>query len=105
MILSLQLVKKSLPKTRGTVKLKGLRSVVQIYRDDFGIPHIIANNDDDLFFCLGYVTAQDRLWQLDISRRIANGMLSEIFGEQTIDTDRLFRTIGIYRTPCSPSMD
>ena len=96
LLLSLHLVRKSLPKTEGTITLQGLRSTVKIYRDDYGIPHIFANNEDDLFYAMGYVVAQDRLWQMDISRQIAQGKLSEIFGEKTIETDRLSRTIGFY---------
>ena len=98
LLLSIRLVRKSLPQTNGTIKLHNLRSTVKIYRDDYGVPHILANNEEDLFFTMGFVTAQDRLWQMDISRRIATGKLSEIYGEKTLETDKLFRTIGLYRT-------
>ena len=97
LLLSLHLIRKSLPKTTGTLKLSGLRSTVKIYRDDYGIPHIFANNEDDLFFTMGYVLSQDRLWQMDIIRRTANGTLSEIFGTKSLLSDRLFRTIGLNR--------
>ncbi|MBN2007786.1 penicillin acylase family protein [candidate division KSB1 bacterium] len=95
--LSVHLIQKSHPRTTGTLKLPGLRNVVKITRDNYGVPHITANNDDDVFFALGYVTAQDRLWQMDIFRRTAQGTLSEIFGEKTIASDRLFRVLGLNR--------
>ncbi len=97
LVLSLHLIRDSLPQTEGTLKLSGLRSEVNVYRDDFGIPHIVASNEADLFYTMGFVHAQDRLWQMDLSRRVALGTLSEIFGEKTIDADRLFRTIGLNR--------
>ncbi len=95
-VLSIRLAKDSLPQTDGTIKLYGLRSSCKIYRDDFGVPHIIARNEEDLFFALGYVHAQDRLWQMDFHRRVATGTLSEIYGERTIRSDKFYRTIGLY---------
>jgi len=97
LLLSLRLIRKSFPKTDGTMQLSGLRANVKIYRDEYGAPHIFANNEDDLYFALGYVSAQDRLWQMDIGRRLANGTLSEIFGEKTLNTDRLCRIMGFQR--------
>ena len=61
----------------------------------FGIPHITAGNDHDLFFAEGYVHAQDRLWQMDVARRAGEGRLSEVFGSSTLKFDKLFRTVGM----------
>ena len=77
--------------------LAGLRAPVTIRRDDRGIPHIEAANDEDLYFAQGYVTASDRLWQMDLQRRTARGELSEIFGQATVSTDKLHRTYGFAR--------
>lgn len=67
---------------------------VRIYRDDFGVPHIFANSNRDLFEAYGFVVAQDRLWQLDVNRRAARGMLAEFFGSDLVNTDRSARTHG-----------
>lgn len=81
----------------GTIRSGELYDSVVIFRDDYGVSHIEANNEDDLYFALGYTHAQDRLWQMDLSRRAAQGRLSEIFGADVLDFDKLFRTIGIHR--------
>ncbi len=86
---------KTQPVLEGEIKTPELQSPVKIIRDTYGIPHIYAENDHDLFFSQGYVTAQDRLWQMDLSRRAAMGELSEIFGENTVETDYYFRVMGI----------
>ncbi len=93
-----QLSKRRLPIVDGQLQLPGLKDRVEIIRDKWGIPHIYANNEYDLFFAQGFVQAQDRLWQLEINRRTANGTLSEVFGEIAIDTDRTARTFGFART-------
>ncbi|MFA5404623.1 MAG: penicillin acylase family protein, partial [Ignavibacteria bacterium] len=90
-----QLSNKSFYTESGTVKIKGIYENVNIYRDDFGVSHIEANNENDLYFALGYTHSQDRLWQMDLYRRIAEGKMSEIFGKDVIEFDKLFRTIGI----------
>ncbi len=95
LFLGVRLVKKSLPQTTGTLEVEGLQSSVKIYRDDSGVPHIIAQNERDLFFAMGYVVSQDRLWQMDLNRRAATGSLSEIFGAETLEIDRFIKTIGI----------
>jgi penicillin amidase len=97
-VLSYNFINKSLPQFEGEVRVQFLIDSVRIYRDENGIPHIFAKNEHDLYFALGYVTAQDRLWQMDLSRRIASGRLSEIFGVQTLEIDKLFRTIGLLKT-------
>ena len=86
-----------LPRTRGTVHLPGLQSSVQVLRDRWGVPHIYAQNAEDLFYAQGYVHAQDRLWQMELQRRLTAGRLSEIFGETTLPVDRFLRVVGLYR--------
>ena len=75
-----------------------LENTVTIYRDNYGIPHIYAENDDDLYFAQGYVHAQDRLWQLESQRRLFSGQLAELLGEDYLDSDRFFLEIGLYRS-------
>ena len=92
-----RLSKRRLPPTEGELTLDGLVSEVKVVRDRWGVPHIYATNDWDLFFAQGYVHAQDRLFQMDIARRLALGRLSEIFGEMALETDRMVRTFGFNR--------
>lgn len=91
------LVVKSFPVTSGTVAVAGVRLGVDVYRDPYGIPHVIAAGREDLAFAAGYVHAQDRLWQMDLMRRAGEGRLSELFGEKTLAMDKMFRTVGIAR--------
>ncbi|HET7101943.1 MAG TPA: penicillin acylase family protein, partial [Terriglobia bacterium] len=84
-----------LPRLDGTIRLQGLQGKVQVFRDSHGVPHIKAASLEDLIFAQGYVTAQDRLWQMDLSRRIAQGRLSELFGTRTLDSDIMNRTLGM----------
>jgi len=86
--------RKRLPKTDGEIVLSGLLASVEIIRDQWGVPHIYAETVEDLFFAQGFVHAQDRLWQMELNRRIAQGQLSEVFGELALDTDRATRTFG-----------
>ncbi len=88
----------SLPVHEGTVIVPGLQQAVRIQRDAYGIPHISAANERDAAFALGYSHAQDRLWQMEVNRRIAAGRMAEILGEPALDTDKFLRTIGIART-------
>lgn len=87
----------SLPTTEGTVAVPGLGAPVSIRRDDFGVPHIEAGSEADAYFALGYVHAQDRLWQMESARRAGAGRLSEVLGSVTEGTDRYLRTLGLYR--------
>ena len=87
----------SLPETEGELTIAGLDSPVEILRDAHGIPHIFARSERDAQFALGFVHAQDRLWQLEMNRRIASGRLAEILGPAALDTDRFLRTVGIRR--------
>ncbi|MGQ9559352.1 MAG: penicillin acylase family protein [Candidatus Oleimicrobiaceae bacterium] len=91
-------LRRSLPQTSGTLQLPGLHAPVEVVRDDRGVPHIFASNEHDLLMAQGFVTAQDRLWQMELMRRAARGELAELFGAQLIEHDRLMRTIGIGRT-------
>ncbi len=90
-----KLTKKSFYENSGEIKVSGVKSKVKIYSDEYGVPHIFAENDEDLYFALGYMHAQDRLWQMDVTRRAAEGRLSEVLGKSVLDYDKLFRTIGI----------
>ncbi len=83
------------PKTELTTA--GLDGTVTVDRDVWGVPHIFATTDHDLFFALGFVHAQDRLWQMDIQYRFAAGRLSEVLGPAAVETDTLLRTVGLYR--------
>src|SRR5216683_360426 len=80
-----------------TISLPGLRGRVTIRRDERGIPYIEATNDDDLYFAQGYVTAGDRLWQMDLYRRTVRGELSEIFGQAIVGEDKRRRAFGFAR--------
>jgi penicillin amidase len=87
----------SLPQLDGVLAVPGLGAPVAVLRDPNAIPHIRAEAANDAYFALGFVHAQDRLWQMETSRRAGAGRLSEIFGERTIRHDRFMRTLGLYR--------
>ena len=83
------------PKIEGNIVNSFLTSDTEVFFDDFGIPHIYADNAPDAYFALGYVHAQDRLFQMELMRRVGDGRLSEVLGSDMIEADILFRTIGI----------
>lgn len=87
----------SLPVYIGEISSYKIISDVEIYRDSFAVPYILAENDKDAAFALGYVHAQDRLFTMDLIRRAGEGRLSEILGEKAIPFDKMFRTVGIKR--------
>jgi penicillin G amidase len=87
----------SLPQDAGEITLQGLAAQVEVLRDGRGIPHIFAASERDAHFALGFVHAQDRLWQMETNRRIASGRMAEALGRAALDTDRFLRTIGIRR--------
>lgn len=89
-----RLKKKTLPQIDGRIQITGLHHPVEILRDKHGVPHIYAQNDHDLFFAQGYVHAQDRLFQMDINRRIGSGRLSELVGPLALKSDRFARILG-----------
>ncbi|MCX8514033.1 MAG: penicillin acylase family protein, partial [Burkholderiales bacterium] len=80
------------------IKLSWKNNPIYIQRDNNGVPNIYAENDNAVYFALGYVHAQDRLWQMEIERRLIEGKLSEIFGSKSIKSDKFFLTWGLYRT-------
>ncbi|WP_316013124.1 penicillin acylase family protein [Roseobacter sp. HKCCA0434] len=86
----------SLPDYEAEVEVAGLSGPVEIVRDAHAVPHISGETDEDVYFGLGYVHAQDRLWQMTMLRRTAQGRLSELFGEATFETDVLLRALDIY---------
>ena len=86
----------SLPQTSGTVSLAGIREAVEIVRDRNAVPHIFAENTQDAYFALGFVHAQDRLWQMEFMRRLGASRLAEVLGAATADTDRFIRTLDLY---------
>ena len=81
----------ALPQLDGDLHLAGLSAPVMVRRDDHGIPHLQAANEADLFFAQGYITAQDRLWQMDALRRSANGELAEVMGHSLLEHDTMQR--------------
>ncbi len=87
----------SLPAHEGERSVPGLAAPVSIVRDSNAVPVIRADSEADALFGLGYAHAQDRLWQIDFNRRIAQGRLAEILGPAAVDTDRFVRTLGVYR--------
>jgi penicillin G amidase len=82
------------PQTTGTIAVAGVRQPVTVIRDRSGIIQITADDTHDLFLAQGYVHAQERMWQMEVSRRIGAGRLSELFGKASIDRDRYIRTLG-----------
>lgn len=87
---------RSLPPVSGSISLSGLAGPVTISRDQNGVPHIAASSINDVFSGLGFAHAQDRLWQMEVSRMAAQGRLSEMFGDATIETDIWLRSMGIF---------
>ena len=90
-------LRQSLPQLEGTLALSGLTAPVEIVRDRYGVPHIYAGSVEDAYFALGFVHAQDRLWQMEMNRRIGSGRLSEALGAATLDADKFLRTLGVRR--------
>lgn len=80
-----------------SLKVEGLKDKVTIYRDEWGVSHIDAQNNEDLMFAQGFIHARDRSWQMEMNRRVAMGRISELFGDVALDTDRLIRTLGFNR--------
>jgi len=83
----------ALSQTEGRIRLKGLRKPVRVLRDEWGVAHIYAETQNDLFFAQGFVAAQDRLWQMDLWRRVGEGELAEVLGPRAIDRDRFARLV------------
>jgi penicillin G amidase len=90
-------VRGSLPQLDGSLDGQGVSAQVDIQRDQRGIPHITAQNWPDAAYALGFVHGQDRLWQLEMNRRVGQGRLAELLGEAALETDIFLRTLGLYR--------
>lgn len=90
-------ITRSHPEVEGEVQLAGLQESVEVIRDEEGVPHIRSNNENDLYIAQGYIQAQDRLFQMDLSRRLASGRLSEVVGSAALDNDKYFLTLGLRR--------
>jgi penicillin amidase len=90
-------LRSSLPQTNGRILLNGPKAAINIQRDDAGVPTIVAQTEDDAAFGLGFVHAQDRLFQMELMRRYAAGRLSEIFGSAALPIDKQMRVLGLYR--------
>lgn len=90
------IVLRSIPDYEKTLELPGIVEPIEIVRDTANVPHIYANNDNDLYFGLGYAHAQDRLWQMVVNRLTVQGRLSEIFGKQALPLDEFMRRLDIY---------
>src|ERR687895_407166 len=93
-----QLAVESLARIEGDLAANGLSESVEVLRDEWGIPHIYAKNTHDLFFAQGYVTAQDRLWQMEMWRRWHEGRLAEVFGPKAFEYDARTRLM-MFRGP------
>jgi penicillin amidase len=92
------MMRRPLPRYKGEARVAGLREPVEIISDRYGVPHIYAQNEDDLYYAQGYVHAQERLWQMELNRRAGSGRLSEIFGEIALEADRFARRLGMHRS-------
>ncbi|MHA1450060.1 MAG: penicillin acylase family protein [Candidatus Hodarchaeales archaeon] len=82
---------------REEVIVSGIDAEITVIRDEWGVPHIFSETDNDAYFAIGYCHAQDRLWQMDIQRRQFNGKLSEIIGSAALGADIFYRSIGLGR--------
>ena len=90
-------VRSARPQTEGEMTFAALGSTVEIWRDSLGIPQLFGDDEHDLLFAQGWVHAQDRLWQMELFRRVAQGRLAEILGPDLVESDRFLRTIGAWR--------
>jgi penicillin amidase len=101
---------RAVPDYNKEVILEGLTDEVKVYRDSFAVPHVYAKNESDLYYATGYLMAQDRLWQMDLLRRVTQGRLAEIFGKEFVKTDWFLRALRIpeqskiIRTETSPEI-
>ncbi|MCB1575707.1 MAG: penicillin acylase family protein, partial [Xanthomonadales bacterium] len=87
-------LRRPLPQTAGTLEVPGLDGTVEVVRDAHGIPQLYGDSLDDLMRAQGFVHAQERFFEMDLRRHVTSGRLSELFGEQTLDTDKYIRTLG-----------
>jgi penicillin amidase len=96
-VVGLLVVRRPFPQTDGNLYLPGLQAPVDVYRDEYGVPHIFASNTHDLFMAQGFIHSQDRFWQMEFSRRAGSGTLSEVLGEAALSNDIFIRTVGWHR--------
>ncbi len=96
-LLAVLYVYQKTPDRNQTLTMPGLKNEVEVIYDDFGVPHIYAQSDEDMYRAFGYVHAQDRLFQMDLLRRLGEGRLAELFGKDAVKIDRLFRTVQVNR--------
>jgi penicillin amidase len=94
-----------LPQVKGSLSLKGLMEPAEVLRDHWGVAHIFARNSRDMVFSQGVVHAQDRLWQMDFTRRVVFGRLAEVLGEAALPADRAMRTMSLFRTAQKEAME
>ena len=87
-------ISRSNPKIKGKIRLPDLQEEVSVIIDDWGVPHIFAQNEKDLYFASGYMQAQERMWQMELTRRAGFGRLSEIFGKMALERDKFMRNMG-----------
>ena len=88
---------RAMPTYSGTERLPGLASEARVWRDDYGVPHIFASSMDDAARALGYLHASERMFQMDILRRVGQGRMAEIRGADLLPVDKFIRTLGFYR--------
>ncbi|AKU15869.1 penicillin acylase family protein [Luteipulveratus mongoliensis] len=103
-VLGVGLVRRSFPQVGGELHVRGLSSSVEVVRDARGVPHIYADTSEDLFRAQGFVTAQDRFFQMDVVRRAASGRLAALVGKAGLDSDKITRTLG-WRRVAEQEMD
>ena len=84
---------KAIPDYNEDIHSSVFKSQVKVFRDTMAVPHILSDNEEDLYRAVGYLQAQDRLWQMDLLRRLTQGRLSEIFGQEYVEIDQLFRAL------------
>lgn len=97
-LISLYFIYKTVPPIEGELKLAGLSHEVKVYRDTYGVPHIKAKNNIDAYKALGFMQASDRLFQMEILRRVGSARLSEILGKELLQTDILLRSLRLKKT-------
>ena len=83
------------PQYNGSLELDGLQKKVEVVYDYYGVPHIYADNEEDAYYPLGFVHAQDRLFQMEMTRRVASGRLAELLGAEFVKVDAFFKTLGL----------
>ena len=91
------LLRRPLPQVAGELRVSGLNGPVEIVRDRWGVPHVSALDGHDALFAQGFCHGQDRLWQMELNRRLARGRLAEAFGPEALDLDRFMRRLGLHR--------